>query len=202
MHGFHAVLHDDEIWRVLDYLRLQAYGESGGVGMPAIPAPVVPLTCRDGRAQDLRGLRGLPLRVVAVAPGAPEEPQDPRVLTVALTRGSASDVNADCVASGAGAWDAYALAAGLSADALAAGANADTLAAGANVDALAGAQFMVDRRGWLRARRLPGAAPAWTSADNVCGPGGRMEGASARGLGDLLQAMDDTPIALPDRRLP
>lgn len=211
MHGFHAVLHDDEIWQVLDYLRLQAYGASGGVGMPAIPAPVVPLTCRDGRAQDLRGLRGLPLRVVAVAPGAPEEPQDPRVLTVALTRGSASDVNADCVASGAGAWDAYALAAGLSADALAAGANADTLAAGANVDtqaaganvdALAGAQFMVDRRGWLRARRLPGAAPAWTSADNVCGPGGRMEGASARGLGDLLQAMDDTPIALPDRRLP
>jgi len=184
MHGFQAVLRDDEIWQVLDYLRLQAYGASGGVGMPAIPAPVVPLTCRDGRAQDLHGLRGLPVRVVAVAAGAPEAPQDPRVLSVALTRGSASDVNADCIASGAGAWNAYALAAGLSAD------------------ALAGAQFMVDRRGWLRARRLPGAAPAWTSADNVCGPGGRMEGTSARGLGDLLQAMDDTPIALPDRRRP
>lgn len=210
MHGFHAVLRDDEIWQVLDYLRLQAYGASGGVGMPAIPAPVVPLTCRDGRAQDLRGLRGLPLRVVAVAAGAPEAPPDPRVLTVAVTRGAAGDVNADCVASGAEAWDAYALAAGLSAGALTAGAKADARAAGvtddglagALADALAGAQFMVDRRGWLRARRLPGAAPAWTSADNVCGPGGRMEGASARGLGDLLQAMDDTPIALPDRRRP
>ena len=70
-------------------------------------------------------------------------------------------------------------------------------------DGLAGAQFMVDRRGWLRARRLPGAAPAWTSADNVCGPDGRMENSSAQGLGELLGAMDRKPIPIPDiRRAP
>ncbi|EHK67302.1 c-type cytochrome [Achromobacter arsenitoxydans] len=180
-HGFGAALRPDEIWQVLDFLRLQAYGASGGAGMPAVPAPVVALACRDGRTARLDGLRGLPLRIVAHAPGAPEEPQDPRVLTVALTRGLEADVNADCVATDVLAWDAYALAAGTS------------------PDALAGAQFMVDRRGWLRARRLPGAAPAWTSADNVCGPAGRMESTSARGLGELLSAMDSAPIAAPAR---
>ncbi|MDH2052290.1 c-type cytochrome [Achromobacter marplatensis] len=181
MHGFKAVLSADDIWRVLDYLRLRAYGTSGGTGMPAIPAPVVHLACRDGRADSLSGLRGLPLRVVAHAPDAPDEPQDPRILMIALTRGTPGEVNADCVAADRGAWDAYALAAGVP------------------PEALSGAQFMVDRRGWLRARRLPGAAPAWTSADNVCGPGGRMEGGAKGGLGDLLLAMDRAPIALPQR---
>ncbi|MFD4841039.1 c-type cytochrome [Achromobacter sp. NPDC058515] len=180
MHGFLAVLRPDEIWLALDYLRLRAYGASGGAGMPAIPAPVVDVVCRDGRATRLSGLRGLPLRVMAYAPGAPDEAEDPRVLTVALTHGEAAGVNADCVAAGSDAWEAYALAAGVpSAE-------------------LAGAQFMVDRRGWLRARRLPGDVQAWTSADNVCGPGGRMEDATARGMGELLAAMDRTPVSMPE----
>lgn len=172
----------DEIWRVLDYLRVHAYGVNGGAGMPAVPAPVVALSCRDGRALTLAGLRGLPLRVVAATPGAPPEPQDPRLLTVALTRGGPLPGDADCAAPDEDAWNAYALAAGLA------------------PQGLAGAQFMVDRRGWLRARRLPGAAPAWTSADNVCGPGGRMENTTAQGLGALLLAMDRAPIGMPDTR--
>ncbi|HEY9322042.1 MAG TPA: cytochrome c [Achromobacter sp.] len=181
-HGFLAVLSADDIWRVFDYLRLRAYGTSGGAGMPAIPAPVVGLVCRDGRAETLRGLRGLPLLVVAHAPGTPDVPQDPRLLTIALTRGAVGDVNADCTAAARGAWDAYALAAGVP------------------PDALAGAQFMVDRHGWLRARRLPGTAPSWTSADNVCGPGGRIDGAAPGGLGNLLMAMDRVAIRLPSSR--
>lgn len=186
MPGFGAALGPDEIWQVLDYLRLRAYGGSGGTGMPAIPAPGVAVTCRDGRATTLAGLRGLPLWVGAAAgasaPNALQAPLDPRLLTVALTWGGGDPAGADCVAPGEDAWNAYALAAGVP------------------PDALAGAQFMVDRRGWLRARRLPGAAPAWTSADNVCGPGGRMESASAQGLGALLQAMDRAPIGIPDTR--
>ncbi|WP_313619616.1 cytochrome c [Achromobacter sp.] len=181
-HEIHAGLRPDEAWRVLDYLRLLAYGASGGAGMPAVPAPVVDLACRDGRATRLNGLRGLPLRIVAHVQGAADEPQDPRLLTVALTRGRADDVSADCVATDATAWDAFALAAGVS------------------PDSLAGAQFMVDRKGWLRARRLPGTTPAWTSADNVCGPSGRMENTSARGLGNLLLAMDRAPVAMADLR--
>lgn len=172
----------DEVWQVLDYLRVHAYGVNGGAGMPAVPAPVVALSCRDGRAVTLAGLRGLPLRVVAAMPGAPPEPQDPRLLTVALTRGGPLPGDADCAAVDEDAWNAYALAAGLA------------------PQGLAGAQFMVDRRGWLRARRLPGAAPAWTSADNVCGPGGRMENTTAQGLGALLLAMDRAPIGIPDTR--
>lgn len=181
-HGLHAALRPDEIWQVLDYLRLHAYGTSGGAGMPAIPAPVVALTCRDGRANRLTGLRGLPVRVVAQAAGAPDEPQDPRLLTVALTRGRAGATDADCVAADPAAWEAYALAAGVP------------------PDNLAGAQFLLDRRGWLRARLLPHAAPAWTSADDVCGPGGRMEAGNARGLGDILLAMDRAPIAMTELR--
>lgn len=184
MPAFGQTLDTQQIWQVLDYLRLRAYGTDGGAGMPAVPAPVVALDCRDGRAARLSGLRGLPLRVLAYAPQAPEEPQDPRLLSVALTRGGTSRPDADCVAAGADAWDAYALAAGVP------------------PDELAGAQFMVDRRGWLRARRLPGAAPAWTSADNVCGPAGRMEDTTARGLGELLLAMDRAPVAIPDIRRP
>ena len=105
-----AALSDDDIWRVLDYLRLQAYGLSGGAGMPAVPAPAVALSCRDGRAAWLTDLRGLPVRVLA--PGSPE-PQDPRLLTVALSRDGAPVADADCVATGPQAWAAYALAAGL-----------------------------------------------------------------------------------------
>ncbi|WZB61234.1 hypothetical protein WJ970_27775 [Achromobacter xylosoxidans] len=143
------------------------------------------LSCRDGRAAWLTDLRGLPVRVLAQAPGASPEPQDPRLLTVALSRDGAPVADADCVATGPQAWAAYALAVSLP------------------EDGLAGAQFMVDRRGWLRARRLPGAAPAWTSADNVCGPDGRMENSSAQGLGELLGAMDRKPIPIPDiRRAP
>lgn len=181
-HRFDGVLQADEIWQVLDFLRLQAYGTSGGTGMPAIPALVVSLSCRDGRASRLSGLRGLPVRVVAQAAGAPDEPQDPRLLTVALTRGGVGATDADCVAADPTAWDAYALAAGVPAE------------------GLAGAQFLVDRHGWLRARMLPHAAPAWTSADDVCGPGGRMEAGNARGLGEILLAMDRAPIAMTDAR--
>ncbi|WP_224776781.1 c-type cytochrome [Achromobacter insolitus] len=181
-HVLDGALQPDEIWRVLDFLRLHAYGTSGGVGMPAIPAPVVTLTCRDGRADRLTGLRGLPVRVVAFVEGAPAEPQDPRLLTVALTRGRTGAMDADCVAADPAAWEAYALAAGVP------------------PDGLAGAQFLVDRRGWLRAQRLPHAAPAWTSADDVCGPGGRMEAGNARGLGEILLAMERAPIALTDLR--
>ena len=119
--------------------------------MPAVPAPAVALSCRDGRAAWLTDLRGLPVRVLAQAPGASPEPQDPRLLTVALSRDGAPVADADCVATGPQAWAAYALAAGLP------------------EDGLAGAQFMVDRRGWLRARRLrarrrPGPAPTTSAA--------------------------------------
>ena len=113
MPAFGAALSDDDIWRVLDYLRLQAYGLSGGAGMPAVPAPAVALSCRDGRAAWLTDLRGLPVRVLAQAPGASPEPQDPRLLTVALSRDGAPVADADCVATGPQAWAAYALAAGL-----------------------------------------------------------------------------------------
>ncbi|WZB65810.1 hypothetical protein WJ971_25425 [Achromobacter xylosoxidans] len=135
----------DEIWQVLDYLRVHAYGVNGGAGMPAVPAPVVALSCRDGRAVTLAGLRGLPLRVVAAMPGAPPEPQDPRLLTVALTRGGPLPGDADCAAVDEDAWNAYALAAGLAPQGWRARSSWSIAAAGCG-------------RGACRARRRPGPA--------------------------------------------
>ncbi|WZB72988.1 cytochrome c [Achromobacter xylosoxidans] len=184
MPAFGAALSDDDIWRVLDYLRLQAYGLSGGASMPAVPAPHVALSCRDGRAAWLTDLRGLPVRVLAQAPGASPEPQDPRLLTVALSRDGAPVADADCVATGPQAWAAYALATGLP------------------EDGLAGAQFMVDRRGWPRAPAA-GRGAGLDQRRQRLRPRQRMENSSAQGLGELLGAMDRKPIPIPDiRRAP
>ena len=151
MPAFGAALSDDDIWRVLDYLRLQAYGLSGGAGMPAVPAPAVALSCRDGRAAWLTDLRGLPVRVLAQAPGASPEPQDPRLLTVALSRDGAPVADADCVATGPQAWAAYALAAGLPRMGWPARNSWWTGAAGC-------------ARAGCRARRRPGPAPTTSAA--------------------------------------
>ncbi|WP_143277617.1 c-type cytochrome [Bordetella genomosp. 10] len=169
-----------DAWRMVDYLRALAYGASGGAGMPAVPAPDISLSCRGRGRVPLSALRGLPVRIVAHGPAtAQDERDDPRVVTVVLTRGAALD--AECASADVEAWDAYAF------------------LAGATPDTLAGAQFLVDRQGWLRARHAGGDAPAWTSGDNVCGPGGRLHVAVAvQGLDQILKAMDASPIP-PDR---
>ncbi|RXN88205.1 cytochrome C [Achromobacter aloeverae] len=177
-HADAAGMDAETAWRVIDYLRAVAYGESGGAGMPAVPAPGLALTCRGRGRMPLSALRGQPVRIVAHGPAtAQDERDDPRVVTVVLTRGAAID--AECTSDDADAWVAYAL------------------LAGATGDTLAGAQFLVDRQGWLRARHAGGDAPAWTSGDDVCGPSGRLHVAvAAQGLAQILKAMDASPIAI------
>ncbi|ALM86496.1 cytochrome c [Bordetella sp. N] len=200
--GSVQALPPEEAWRVIDYLRASAYGESGGSGMPAVPAPEIALSCRGRGHIMLSALRGQPVRIVAHGPStAADERDDPRVVTVVLTRGGAvkakstvdtgstveeksavdaeSAVVPECVSIDAAAWEAY------------------SLLAGATPDTLPGAQFLVDRQGWLRARHAGGSAPAWTSGDDVCGPSGRLHVAVAvQGLDQILKAMDASPIGL------
>jgi len=197
--GRHAVPAPDPeaAWRVVDYLRAIAYGASGGVGMPAVPAPEIALSCRGRGRVSLSSLRGQPVRIVAHGTATGEdERDDPRLVTVVLTRGAAGRpvgnvqldprdprdaVDAECTSADADAWQAYAFLAGVT------------------PDNLAGAQFLVDRQGWLRARHAGGAEPAWTSGDDVCGPSGRLHVAlPVQGLAQILKAMDASPIA-PDR---
>ncbi|OWT72815.1 MULTISPECIES: c-type cytochrome [unclassified Achromobacter] len=187
----------DAAWRVVDYLRAIAYGASGGVGMPSVPAPEIALSCRGRGRVSLSSLRGQPVRIVAHGASTEEdERDDPRLVTVVLTRGAAGRpvgnvhldpldprdaVDAECSSADADAWQAYAFLAGVT------------------PDNLAGAQFLVDRQGWLRARHAGGAEPAWTSGDDVCGPSGRLHVAlPVQGLAQILKAMDASPIA-PDR---
>lgn len=171
--GHPAAMPADEAWDVIRYLRWRAWGEAGGRGLPAQRAPALTLRCA-GVPRSWDSLRGTPVRVIAHGPETAAQRWDPRMTTVLLTRG-ASQLDADCVAEDAQAWQAYAEAAGLP---------------GA---ALAGAQFLLDRQGWLRARWLPGSANEWTSADSLCGPEGRMD-ASDAGMDRMLRDMDATPM--------
>lgn len=172
--GAHAglALDDDTAWRILDYLRTRAWGLAGGRDLAPLRAPALALRC-GGQPRSWESLAGLPVRVIAHGAESVAERYDPRVTTVVLTQDAALD--ADCVATGSDAWRAYAWVAGV--------APAE----------LAGAQFLVDRAGWLRARQT-GAGGGWTSADAVCGPAGRSGDTSAAGLGGLLAAMDEAPI--------
>ena len=183
MPAFGAALSDDDIWRVLDYLRLQAYGLSGGAACRRCRrrrGAVVP-----GRSSGLAdGSARLPVRVLAQAPGASPEPQDPRLLTVALSRDGAPVADADCVAAGPQAWAAYALAAGLPEDGLAGAQSWWTGAAGC-------------ARAGCRARRRPGPAPTTSAA-----PTAAWRTARPRAWASCW-AMDRKPIPIPDiRRAP
>ncbi|VWD49535.1 cytochrome C [Burkholderia lata] len=62
---------------------------------------------------------------------------------------AAGTARADCIASTPDAWLAFATIAGVA------------------PDALGGTQLLADRRGWLRARALPGSA-GWSDADLLC----------------------------------
>ncbi len=66
---------------------------------------------------------------------------------------------------------------------------------GASVDRFAGAQFLVDRDGWLRAYGAPGKT-AWSQGDLVCRSSSTpLIRASTRDeLGDLVAAIDADPV--------
>ncbi|MBN3781180.1 cytochrome C [Burkholderia sp. Ac-20345] len=77
---------------------------------------------------------------------------------------------ADCVASTPDAWIAFATIAGVA------------------PDALGGTQLLADRRGWLRARALPGSA-GWSDADLLCRSDATARPAVAAANGDPLTAL-------------
>ncbi|HDV6327822.1 TPA: cytochrome C [Burkholderia cenocepacia] len=84
---------------------------------------------------------------------------------------SSTGSRANCVATTVDAWRAFATIAGVA------------------PEALGGTQLLADRRGWLRARALPGSA-GWSDADLLC----RSDTAAARPStpatrGDALTAL-------------
>ncbi|MGP1615553.1 MAG: c-type cytochrome [Pollutimonas bauzanensis] len=185
-HAFGPQLAQDEAWKILDYLRASAAGQEMRQSRgwrQAVAAPQMALSCRKHAVQELEGLRGSLVRIVAYSAGGIAPLPDPRVLTIALAPGLAGPralpESIDCLASSAQAWQAYALVAG-----------------SASQD-LAGAQFLVDRQGWLRSLWRPGDPSGWTLPESMCLPASTAAPQTHRGAPDLLRRIDATEVETP-----
>ncbi|WP_176039417.1 c-type cytochrome [Burkholderia stabilis] len=158
MPGFASTLGPQDTWAVLDYLKALAAGsgaQAEGAWPVPVPLPALDVRCGDAAPQPLdRWREGQRVRIVALAPGVAPPPEDARWQTLLVTASGtsvpvATGTRANCVASTPDAWLAFATIAGVA------------------PDALGGTQLLADRRGWLRARALPGSA-GWSDADLMC----------------------------------
>ncbi|CAB3749483.1 cytochrome C [Burkholderia sp. MSh2] len=158
MPGFAATLDAQDTWAVLDYLKALAAGsgaQAEGAWPVPVPLPALDVRCGAAAPQPLERWReGQRVRIVALAPDAAPPPEDARWQTLLVTaRGApvppATGTRANCVAATPDAWLAFATIAGVA------------------PEALGGTQLLADRRGWLRARALPGSA-GWSDADLLC----------------------------------
>ncbi|RXV69778.1 cytochrome c [Burkholderia stabilis] len=180
MPGFAATLGPQDTWAVLDYLKALSAGSGAraeGAWPVPVPLPALDVRCGTAAPQSLEHWReGQRVRIVALAPGAAAPPEDPRWQTLLVTARGASmppatgTRAANCVASTPDAWLAFATIAGLA------------------PDALGGTQLLADRRGWLRARALPGSA-GWSDADLLCRSDAAARPAAASATGDPLTAL-------------
>ncbi|AOR72179.1 cytochrome C [Burkholderia stabilis] len=158
MPGFASTLGPQDTWAVLDYLKALAAGsgaQAEGAWPVPVPLPALDVRCGDAAPQPLdRWREGQRVRIVALAPGVAPPPEDARWQTLLVTASgtsapTATGARANCVASTPDAWLAFATIAGIA------------------PDALGGTQLLADRRGWLRARALPGSV-GWSDADLLC----------------------------------
>lgn len=178
---------DEAVWQLIAWLQWRAAGQQlarAGEWQLPVAAPALSVRCDGGPPRPLAALRGQRLRLVALAPGQAPLPEDPRFQTVTLRplAAGAAVAAGGCQAESAAAWQAYALIAGVPAQ------------------ALAGTEFLLDRGGWLRARRRAG-DPPWSEAMLVCRSNNPAEAgarAAAQALADpldrLLARLDAEPV--------
>ena len=126
MPGFAGALDDDQRWNLIDYIRAHNAGLAvtrAGELPRSLKAPDATVMA-DGKSLALSSLRGRWLRIVATAEGLPPPPP--------LIADSTLAIETLSIASPSDAWNAYAIASGIS------------------PDMLAGSDFLVDPAGWLR----------------------------------------------------
>jgi mono/diheme cytochrome c family protein len=154
MPGFADQLSEDERWALIDYLRAHNAGlalAATGRWPQPMPAPDIQLRCADvgaGSLTDLSlaDLRDRILRLAVLPPGGPALPAAP-VTDIRIASGAGlQPAPGGCLANDPAAAAAYAIIGGIA------------------PDNFAGAQFLVDRQGWLRACWRPGDPPGWTEA--------------------------------------
>ncbi|VWC16999.1 c-type cytochrome [Burkholderia latens] len=180
MPGFAATLGPAGTWAVLDYLKALSAG-SGAQAERAwpvpVPLPALDVRCGAAAPQPLERWReGQRVRIVALAPGGTPPQEDPRWQTLLVIAGdtpappSPSGTRANCVAATPGAWQAFATIAGV------------------QPDAFGGTQLLADRRGWLRARALPGST-GWSAGDLLCRSDAAARPSAAAANADPLTAL-------------
>lgn len=185
MPAFANRLNDNDIWAVLDYMKVLA--ASGGVRAGGWPVPMalpgLSVHCTDASPEPLNAWRdGQRVRVVAIdAASASQLPfEDPRFQTLLVTPdgtlpSAPPPMRARCVVDGKDAWPIFAA------------------IAGATPQTFSGVQLLTDRNGWLRARGEPGTT--WSDADFLCTSASRTaETPRAAGLDTLIARMDTEPV--------
>lgn len=196
MPGFNKVLSDADIWALLDFMKANAAGASidaTGNWEEPVAFPAMRADCRTDGIQDVSQWHGQRLRVVLASGNIPQTLplDDPRLHSLIVTDPQADQAPIrrtaqpgqpaiDCVTQAASAWQALSLITAIKSG------------------QLAGTQLLIDRDGWLRARKLPQAGnQAWSASDILCRPPALMPATangSKDGLDQLITTMDDTPI--------
>jgi len=186
MPGVDGRLADAQVWSLMAAMKALAAGaavRAEAAWAEPVRAPDALVHCDDGAPdRALRRFQGQRLRIVAAGGAGPAPTEDPRLVTIVLRPADAPDAagatgQAGCSIADSAAWAAYAEVGGVA------------------PRRLAGAQFIVDRDGWLRAYAGPGRA-GWSQDDFVC-RSARPERRAAPGrdgLGDLIAAIDADPI--------
>ncbi|MBY4692496.1 c-type cytochrome [Burkholderia latens] len=189
MPGFAATLGPADTWAVLDYLKALSAGSgahSEGAWPVPVPLPALDVRCGNDAPQPLERWReGQRVRIVALAPGGTPPREDPRWQTLLVAADDTAaplltaGTRADCFSATPGAWQAFATIAGV------------------QPEAFGGTQLLADRRGWLRARALPGSA-GWSADDLLCRADatGRPSAAAANAdpLTTLLLRVEAEPV--------
>jgi mono/diheme cytochrome c family protein len=137
MPGFATVLSPAERWALIDAIRARNAGfahEAVGVWTHPVRAPDFAIACPDGKAGSLGALRGRIVRLgFGAAPPARTAATDPAIVDVAVPEPGRTAEG--CIAADPRVRAAYAIVAGRA------------------PERLAGAEFVIDRDGWLRSLR-------------------------------------------------
>jgi putative copper export protein/mono/diheme cytochrome c family protein len=157
MPGFSDTLSEEDRWALIDYMHAHNGGmaiSATGKWPQALPAPDFYANCPGGRVRSLIDLNAKVVRIAVLDPSNVSPPLAlplriaTQVTSVWLTRDPhLQPSSVACVDDGRSTWNAYAIVSGVA------------------PNKLAGSQFLIDPKGYLRARWRPGDLPDWTEPD-------------------------------------
>lgn len=193
MPGFTRQLNDADVWSVIDFMKANAAGASIreiGVWDQPVALPSVTADCAGTSRQSVAQWHGQRTRVILASAQQPQRfpLDDPRLRSLILTTGPLARPTSqpgapaiECMARSTEAWQALSIITGI------------------DTDKLAGTQLLIDRDGWLRARKLPGESNSnWSESDILCRAPASMKdtasSANGNGLDNLIAAMDAEPV--------